>query len=305
MDGLSWIPEKFPSALPDAQKLALAGARHSFLEDERLDDAIAQLEVFGANRHPRLSRYLARLYFAAGDDLAAARMMTSNIRYIFEPGQWGFSVAGTDHSRVIAAPAHALVFFPIPKSGSTSLTNLFAALNGNDPRGEHVLEDHSQYKMVSRADLHETRPALRSLACVRDPLVRLQSFYQGNIVERDHLAVHAPGKASFFGLDLKPDFQTFIDNLDVYKRFFMTVWHHAAPTTTFLGTAPERISDIVSMSELDALIRATRDQHGLPALPPKRDMARSAQALPAYTDAQRSDLTAAYAQDYHLFGSWF
>ncbi len=299
-----WQPST-PHSSPDAQQIdALKRARYLFLEDEALDAAIQTLEAVGDDRHPRLSRYLARLYYAAGRDGDAAALITDILPSLYTPGQWGFAQAGAGYTRALVAPALGYIVIPIPKSGSTSLTNLMAELEGRGAEGEAILRDREQYSFVALAALAEDVSDHVSIVCLRDPVERLCSFHQGNIIERDHLLVHAPGKTSFFGLSLKPTLTEFINRLDAYRRFFMTVWHHTAPLDVFLGANPGVFTHKVSMAGLDALVADIRTQHGLPP-DSRRDMASAKAGAETLSDAQRADLKARYAQDYTLYGDWF
>lgn len=301
-----WSPVTVLAPPAEAEQQILQAARRSFFEEEDLEKAVSLLEPGQAESHPRLRRFLARLYMAQDREGEAAAVMQAIIPVIADPGLWGLALCGCQQTRAITATGARAMFVPVPKCGSTSMTNLFAVVRGRTAAGEAILADKNQYDIVTFVDFTEAYGDYERLLCVRHPFDRLVSFYQGNIVDRDHLLVEVPGnKTHFFGLSLKPSLDDFVANLSSYRRFITTIWFHTAPLVHFAGANETLFTHIFGIKDMRAQVERLTKKFGVTFERETRDMARQSGQDVRLTDGQKARLTDLYADDISRFSRWF
>lgn len=280
---------------------AIADEARALFLAEQADTAMALVSnALQDHDHPRLKRMQARLLTFFGDEAAAGAIMRDIIPYIWEPGFWELAIAGSKQGYAVAAPEHKLLYFPVRKCGCTSLYNMMRGLNGKPPAGEDVHADQ-KHELVTFETLRNDYAGWHTLLVVRDPIERVRSYYHGNIIGRDHLVVDTGGRESFYGLSTNPDYETFIKNLDAYRRTFIVVRNHTDPITAFAGTDPSLYDTITTLNGLQDALSALSEKLGTP-LSVSHDMKTTGHASPrqpALDDAALSDF---YAQDYESFG---
>lgn len=272
---------------------------------ERYDEARSMLDVaLRENGHPRFKRIDARFKLFEGNEQAAAETLTEIYPRVWRPVSWELALMGRGVSRARILPAHKTLFIPVPKCGSTSLMNVLKLVSGEEPQGEDIHQEDHKKALVRPARIPLRYKDFFSCALVRSPHARLASFFEGNIVARDELAIQQDGRATFYGLPTRPDWQFFLENLDRYRQLFITVRNHTEPLISFIGNAPERFTWIGPLEDMADLVKKLSAWTGI-ELPVRADMASppstSNDAVAAASIASMN----LYARDYEIYGGYF
>lgn len=129
-----------------------------------------------------------------------------------------------------------ILYTPIPKNGSTTLKNHLARIN-NLPEtiNPHQFFDNPYFKS-SRISKEDVSLASKILV-LRDPLSRVKSYYNRNILQdlSLHDEIGSRKIKKIFGLDLKPSLPFFIENLNLYAFCFHDVLHHTLPQSAYIS----------------------------------------------------------------------
>lgn len=264
---------------------------------ELVDEGLAREE------HIRLWRLKARLLVFFERDAEATAILARVLPTAWFPGFWEVAQSGLAQSYVLLSKAHKVAYFPVRKCSSTSLHNVMAVLNGHAPKGENVHDNVRQYHVIKRDHQREHLAGYYSVLVVRSPVDRIRSFYQGNIVGRDHLVRDTDGKERFYGLNTKPSYEEFLADFHGYRRTFLTVRNHTDPLTRYVGGDVGAFDWIGNVRETDVLIDQLSERTGA-ALPQLHDMQAGTRQVPSPATAER-DLETFYADDYTAFGAWF
>lgn len=153
----------------------------------------------------------------------------------------------------------AVTYYPIPKSGSSSVKYALIALGGKDvdfPDPDNEVHSHLPTNHVD--PFHPLRDAhKRRFTIVRDPLERLLSAYSNRI--RDARVMTRPSadkdKLEGFGIPVDPDLDTFILNIEKYCVCSWEVRFHVASVRHFTGSNLfqfERVFRFERMDEVGA-----------------------------------------------------
>lgn len=287
----------------DAEKALAADIWDHFL-GERFDKARNLLDqALRESEHLRFQRIHARFLLFEGQEQAAAEALKPIIEKAWAPGSWELAIAGTGASRARILPDQKILFFPIPKCGSTSVMNVLKLILGEENRGEGVHDEDAKKSPVKLAQVPTKFAGYFSAALVRAPMDRIWSFYHGNIAARDQLAKHHDGANHFYGMSTRPDWDTFIADLPRYRQVFITARNHTEPVTSFLGTDASLFSWIGGLTDLPELVGKLSDHTGkkLPLLSEMKSPDGQKKTMPALP----ADLQPLYAADFDAFGRYF
>ena len=91
-------------------------------------------------------------------------------------------------------------------------------------------------------------------AIVRNPLSRFLSSYKNRVLIADDIGVDnlASKKCVKAGLPIKPDINTFVQNLSFYQENCPSILHHTLPQVSFLGHNPNFYSKIYPINKVDS-----------------------------------------------------
>lgn len=162
------------------------------------------------------------------------------------------------HQVVLRKPD--LIYIPIPKNACSSIKHaLYQIEFGKDFDYEFHREwgyqnIHDFYN--KRADAFTSlkkvkqRDDLFRFAVVRDPVERFLSCYGNRVLELEDLKKDET-KLEKLGLPVKPDLQTFIHNLDLYRKINVSIRHHTNSQSDFLGGTLSYLDKVYPIEKID------------------------------------------------------
>lgn len=287
----------------DAEK-ALAADIWAHFHAQKYDKARGLLDqALRSSHHHRFRRIEARFLLFEGCEHEAADVLKDILPDVWHPGSWELAIAGVNACRAREIADHKILFFPIPKCGSTSVMNVLKLITGEDVRGEDIHQEDNIKRPVELVSLKADYPDHFTCALVREPMKRLWSFFHGNIEARDQLAKHHDGLDEFYGLPTRPDWGFFLKNLGRYRQVFITARNHTEPVSAFIGGDPKIFSWIGGLADLPDLVQllSARTGRDLPVLAEMKSPDGKDQDLPTMPEA----LAELYAGDYRAYGNYF
>ncbi|TNE63485.1 MAG: hypothetical protein EP335_09430 [Alphaproteobacteria bacterium] len=292
----------------DTDIKALVAKAEALILDEKPEAAQALIAAALQDRdHVRLWRFQRRVLLMLGDEAAAAGVMQRIIDKIHAPTPGELALAGSPRSAFTAVRKHKILYLHVPKCGSTTVKDmLYFMLTGERGEGHaHTLvAKRAPYQYLDRTKLAHSHPNWFRFLVVRDPVARLRSYYRFNLVFTNDLSKEVPGRETFLGLPLQPDYDTFLRHLDRYRQVFRTLRAHTNAITDIAGTDAGLYHWIGSVGDMAALRAKLSERAGV-AIPEIHNF-RSAEMAAIVPDA---DLEAAarerYAADYTVYGNWF
>ena len=286
----------------DAEKALAADIWQHFLA-QNYDKARSLLDGALQNtNHHRFRRIEARFELFEGNEGNAAKILKEILPQVWHPGSWELAISKGGFCRAKEISANKILFFPVPKCGSTSVMNVLKLIVGEDARGEDIHQEDNKKSPINLKTLDKVYSDYFTCALVRDPVVRLVSFYHGNIKTRDQLAKHHAGADEFYGMPTRPELDFFVENLERYRQVFITARNHTEPVTSFLGDDPtifRWIGGLGTLPDLVALL-AARTGKDLPVLSEMASPDRSHEKL----DLPEA-IIALYAADYQYYSGYF
>jgi hypothetical protein len=167
----------------------------------------------------------------------------------------------------IYLPKQNLIYIPIPKNACTSIKHALHEIefgkrfDSSLPEFSDYREHHDYYK--KRRDAFTSITKLRKhnectrFALIRDPVRRLISCYRNRVVDLGDL--NKSEKAIIReGLPLKPDLNTFVLNLEAYRRLNKSIRHHSRPQGHFLGGTLDYLDRVFTLSNITELLEMLR-----------------------------------------------
>lgn len=162
----------------------------------------------------------------------------------------------------IYLPRQALLYIPIPKNACTSIKHALYEIEFGQRfspsfRDRNGYEDHHDY-YKKRTNAFTGLRSLESMehatrfTLVRDPIKRLISCYRNRVIDLDDLKA-SETKLEKMGLPRKPDINTFILNLDRYRKASKNIEHHSRPQHFFLGGTIDYLDRIFPMEDMESL----------------------------------------------------
>jgi len=252
--------------------------------------------------HQRFRRIEARFELFEGNEGNAAKILREILPNVWHPGSWELAISGVGYCRAREVVAEKILFFPVPKCGSTSVMNILKLIEGEEPRGEDIHQEDKKKSLINLKMQGDLQDNYFTCALVRDPAVRLVSFFHGNIMTRDQLTKHHSGLEEFYGLRTRPDLAFFIENLERYRQVFITARNHTEPLVSFLGNDLSIFSWIGGLDDLPDLVASLSARTGkyLPVLSEMASPDKPSEILEL-----PEAITALYAADYQYYSQFF
>jgi Sulfotransferase family len=222
-----------------------------------LSSAKKALEEFLAERdNPVVWKKYAYVLLRVGEPIAARAVMRSVVQRQGDAHIVDLILAAVPRVKPLIDDTHRIMYFGIPKCGSSSLKDVFVHLRQGELKGgrSHA-HTHDMLTAVPLADLTTKYSDYFKVAVVRHPVARLRSFYRRNIVEVGALRKEANGKAERDGLAAAPSYDEVLDRFAGYRASFRGFRHHTDSLIGFLGRDPDRFNMIESMGALNVCLR--------------------------------------------------
>lgn len=162
----------------------------------------------------------------------------------------------------IYLPKHKLIYIPIPKNACTSIKQALHEIEFGKPFDASLYEFrmydeiHDYYlkrphAFTGKKEL-ETRTGYLRVTVVRDPVKRLLSCYRNRVIDSGDLmesstALHRKG------LSAEPDLNTFVMNLEQYRKISSKIEHHSRSQSSFLDGSIRYLDKIYRMKDLEQL----------------------------------------------------
>lgn len=165
-----------------------------------------------------------------------------------------------------------LVYFPVPKNACTSVKSCIYRLEtGNE---------FSPYNTASGyVSIHDLYPSVAnggawrgyyssyfSFIILRDPLSRFISGYKNRLLHHNAIGKKIPkGALRELKIDPRPDINSFAAQLDAYMSVSPDIKHHFLPQSNFVSRVADKVSRIVMMPEIPALMEDVSRHCGIDA----------------------------------------
>ncbi|UCI05868.1 sulfotransferase family 2 domain-containing protein [Mesorhizobium sp. B1-1-8] len=179
----------------------------------------------------------------------------------------------------IQAQGVPITYYPIPKSGSSSVKYVLMALSGRQPplaNPENEVHSHLATNWVDPfAPVYDGRGG--KFTIVRDPLERLLSAYSSRILDTDVLTTRFPNTEMLksFGLPTNPDLDTFILNIEKYCACSGDIQFHVSSPRCFVGSSLFLFEHVFKFEELDGVEAFLSSVSGRKVTVPRLQAARS------------------------------
>ncbi|MCE7029367.1 sulfotransferase family 2 domain-containing protein [Jiella avicenniae] len=199
---------------------------------------------------------LARILTMVGEEIYARSILRNTVLRMPEPHVLDIIAARIPVGRPLVFEESRLVYFGIPKSGSSTIKDALLIAHGEEGRGE-LSHSHTRKwgRTVPFGELETKYTDYFSFTVVRDPISRLRSYWAKNIYEAHSLRAESRGRDYFFGLSTMPDYEEILMNFRRYRAVFRDFQHHTDAIPGFIGRKPDRLTKMYGMSEVgDAVV---------------------------------------------------
>ncbi len=227
------------------------------IRDEKADQAIDLMKGFLRHHDDRNVWWkLATALQITGENVYAQSMMRNVILQRPDPHIVDIIAAGLPYGRPLVFDDIKMVYFAIPKCGSSTIKDAFLVAGGQEAKGEfsHSLTHH-MHRLERFDKVQEKYKDYHVFTVVRPPLVRVRSYWQKNIVEAESLKHEAGEKSSYYGLSTAPTYKEILENFQRYRNVFRDFRHHTDSLFGFLGKDWSYLNHIYEMSGVSDAIR--------------------------------------------------
>jgi hypothetical protein len=163
---------------------------------------------------------------------------------------WVKYAAGVRAYSAITIGHPSLIYFAIPKCGSSSIKSLMKKVES----GEDHVYAHDFYEKPN-VRTHAYAPLTKSsdsfcFAITRNPIDRFQSYYWKNVIEESALSsVEEQGVE----LDTRPTLEYFISHLEKYVFAFHDCRAHLLPQAAYLGDVFQEVDEFYTLDRIPEL----------------------------------------------------
>jgi len=164
---------------------------------------------------------------------------------------------------------HKLIYIPLPKNACTSIKQALHEIEFGKPfdatLDEFRVYDEIHDYYLKRPNAFTGKKELETLAgytrfaVVRDPVKRLLSCYRNRVLDSGDLN-ESRKTLRRKGLSAQPDLDSFIMNLDQYRKINSIIEHHSRPQSAFLDGSLRYFDKIYRMKDLGQLFDLLKKQ---------------------------------------------
>lgn len=162
----------------------------------------------------------------------------------------------------ICLPEQRLIYIPIPKNACTSIKQALHYIRFGEL---FTIKDEKYAAFKGLHDFYNKRPnaftGMRRLekasdftkfAVVRDPVERLISCYRNRVVDLGDLQSDAVALQKM-NLSAEPDLNTFVLNLEKYRKASKSIEHHCRHQSSYLAGSISYLDHIYPIEQIDKL----------------------------------------------------
>lgn len=213
----------------------------------------------------------------------------------------------------VRLPEEGLIYIPIPKNACSSIKHALYEIEFNR-KFDYSYHQEWGYKDIhdyynKRSDAFTGVKKLENsgssivFTVVRDPVKRLISCYRNRVVDLKDLEQSKP-HLKHKGLPVEPDLNTFILELQEYRKVNTIIEHHSRPQYQFLADKLGYIDKIFPLDKIEALKEMFRE------IKPDLEMRKEKSKGPSYGLRDLSaeafeEAISFYRKDYELLAEYF
>ena len=249
-----------------------------FVLEQKAEAAKTLLVDFLADRdHPGVWQKLARVYQILGDEAAAMAIFRNILPKSKNPHIVDIIAARMPYGKPIALHSCKLLYYNIPKCGSSSLKDAILIAAGRTPKKESSHFHVADFEMfLPFSEIDSKYGDYTSIAIIRPPAKRLRSYWRKNVFESTSLLKEARGASTFYGLNTRPLYSDIVVNFKRYRQVFRDFRHHTDSIMGYIGISSSRVKHILDVEEVDAALKIIGDVSGA-SIPTLHNMQSSVQ----------------------------
>lgn len=274
-----------------------------FLQKEQAEQAVSILTSFLSSRdNIYVWMKLARAYQILGEELVARAIFRNVILKFPAPHIMNIIAARIPYGKPLVLDAARIIYFNIPKCGSSSLKDAILIANGEKPKQEASHFHASKYEKVLSFDTIDREYAdYTSIAILRHPKKRLRSYWTKNVSILKSLVNEAGGRTSYYGLSTEPSYDEILHNFNRYRQIFLDFRHHTDSIVGYVGQKPDRIKHIFDISQTNEALRLI-SQRTHTEIPIIRNMESSKNnSEPTNFEFEQSVISSFYKKEIDIF----
>lgn len=243
----------------------LIDAADRMIKAEAAESAIPLLNSFLMDTdNPRVWLKLARIYLVLGEEIVARAILRNVIRRIEKPHVLYLIAAKVPFCKPLVLDSQKLLYFNIPKCGSSSFKDAILIREGEAPKQERSHFFASKFeKVLSFAEIDANYADYRKLVIIRHPRERLRSYWKRNVTEAGSLSNEAGGRRTYYGLPVRPAYDQMIANFARYRGVFLDFRHHTDSIVGYVGQNRSRLTNIFGLDELPEALKLLNLPAGL------------------------------------------
>ncbi len=207
-----------------------------------------------------------------------------------------------------------LQYFPVPKSGCTSVKHAMWEIENGRPFevfrvGDEFVNIHSVHKGYGttpwREEYRDRGPLLYNFSVVRDPVKRVLSCYTNRVLYKNDLTRLGLRSSLPSHVPLDPSAEEFFLHLPIYQQASKSVDHHSRPALYFLGSDLSFYDRIYGIHQMDELAVFLSERVGKPVTIPHKQTGGPAIKLNTISQELRDKVATQYTADYEALSEVF
>jgi hypothetical protein len=252
------------SPTDDAGPVQVMQRADQLFREENAEEAVAVLTAFLAERdNPRVWQKLARAYQILGEEVLTTAILRNVILKHPNPHIKDVIAARIPYAKPLVLDAHKIMYFNIPKCGSSSIKDAIALITSGVLRKEtahfHVTEFE---RLLAFSTIDNEYEEYVSIGVFRHPADRLRSYWRKNITEAHSLMEEAHRKPIYYGLTTTPTYDEAVRDFARYRQVFADFRHHTDSIVGYVGRKRERVRHRFDVTETDAALRLVAELTG-------------------------------------------
>lgn len=232
----------------------------ALIADERPDDARRVLSTFLLDQDdPNVWMVLSRVYHLLDDTVAARAILRNVVLEFKQPHIMNVIAAKIPYGKPLVIDELNLIYFYVPKCGSSSVKDALLLANGQELRGEmsHFHAERFE-RVVPFNEVRHRYSKYKTLLVVRHPRDRLRSYFARNISQDKSLREESCGKDVYYGLNTAPRYLDVLRNFQRYRNVFNDFRHHTDSIVGYVGmdtSILDYVFDLPEVGEAVSLIQ--------------------------------------------------